>query len=341
MATTIFRVEKNKNFTVISNHHLRDKNLSLKAKGLLTLMLSFSDDWDYTLNGLVAISKDGIDATRTTLDELEKNGYLKRQRSRNALGQLQVTEYTVYEHPFTEENGAEFIPNNAQVGFSDVAENDQMGKSNMDKKSQMGKSNVDAENTQVGKSNVDKESQMGKSHIGKSIYGKSNTIKYFNNKITCNKNNYPSSNESSEIVAVPSSNDAQNDTIDRAQRRLEKRKFYTDLVKENIGYDTWVTGTNSEKDFITLVTEVILDVLCSDKETVTINQQQYFRTVVEAQLLKLDEENVAYVYDSINNSDKKILNIRSYILSALYNSLHGGDLYYRQWVKADESHNTA
>lgn len=314
MATTIFRVEKNKNFTVISNHHLRDKNLSLKAKGLLTLMLSFSDDWDYTLNGLVAISKDGIDATRTTLDELEKNGYLKRQRSRNALGQLQVTEYTVYEHPFTEENSAEFIHNNAQVGFSDVAENDQMGKFN-----------------------VDKKSQVGKSHIGKSYTGKSDTIKYSNNKITYDENNHLSSNESSGIVPAHSSNDTQMDTIDRAQRRLDKRKFYTDLVKENIGYDTWVAGTNSEKDFITLVVEVILDVLCSDKETITINQQQYFRTVVESQLLKLDEENVAYVYDSISNSNKKILNIRSYILSALYNSLNGSDIYYQQWVKSDQS----
>lgn len=337
MATTIFRVEKNKNFTVISNHHLRDKNLSLKAKGLLTLMLSFSDDWDYTLNGLVAISKDGIDATRTTLDELEKNGYLKRQRSRNALGQLQVTEYTVYEHPFTEENSAEFIHNNAQVGFSDVAENDQMGKSNVDKKSQMGKSNVDAENTHVGKSNVDDKSQVGKSHIGKSYTGKSDTIKYSNNKITYDENNHLSSNESSGIVPAHSSNDTQMDTIDRAQRRLDKRKFYTDLVKENIGYDTWVAGTNSEKDFITLVVEVILDVLCSDKETITINQQQYFRTVVESQLLKLDEENVAYVYDSISNSNKKILNIRSYILSALYNSLNGSDIYYQLWVKSDQS----
>lgn len=83
MATTVFRVEKNKNYTIISNHHLQDKNISLKAKGLLTLMLSLPPNWDMTLNGLVSLSGDGIDSVRSGIKELEKNGYLSRSRGRN------------------------------------------------------------------------------------------------------------------------------------------------------------------------------------------------------------------------------------------------------------------
>ena len=71
----VFRIEKTRDFTVMSNHHLRNPRLSLKAKGLLSLMLSLPEDWDYTTKGLAYICKDGIDAISTTLRELEEQGY--------------------------------------------------------------------------------------------------------------------------------------------------------------------------------------------------------------------------------------------------------------------------
>lgn len=101
MATTVFRVEHDKNFSIISNIHLRDKRLSAKAKGLLTIMLSLPSDWDMTLKGLVSLGSDGIDSVRSGIKELEENGYLVRHRGRNELGQLMTTEYTVYESPIT------------------------------------------------------------------------------------------------------------------------------------------------------------------------------------------------------------------------------------------------
>lgn len=97
MATTKFRIEKKHNYTVVSNYHLQDKNLTLKAKGLLTLMLSLPEDWDYTLKGLVNLSKDGIDGVRAAILELEQNGYLDRYRPRNNRGQILCTEYTIRE----------------------------------------------------------------------------------------------------------------------------------------------------------------------------------------------------------------------------------------------------
>ncbi len=96
---SIFRIEKDKNYTVMSNYHLRDKNLSLKAKGLLSLMLSLPDDWDYSLKGLVAICKEEKDAIRSMLDELKQYKYLKIEPDRHKSGRFQYI-YTIFEKPF-------------------------------------------------------------------------------------------------------------------------------------------------------------------------------------------------------------------------------------------------
>lgn len=96
---SVFRVEKSKDFTVMSNHHLRDKILSLKAKGLLSQMLSLPEDWDYTLKGLAAINRESIDAIRQAILELEDSGYVMRSRARDEKGCLRGTEYIIYERP--------------------------------------------------------------------------------------------------------------------------------------------------------------------------------------------------------------------------------------------------
>jgi DnaD/phage-associated family protein len=98
----VIRVEKTKNYTVMSNYHLRDKNLSLKAKGLLSFMLSLPEEWDYSVKGLVSCLKEGRDGVQAALMELEQCGYLKRERARTAEGRLSGAIYTVYEQPMTE-----------------------------------------------------------------------------------------------------------------------------------------------------------------------------------------------------------------------------------------------
>ena len=93
------RVEKTRNYTVMANHHLRNKALSLKAKGLLSYMLSLPEDWNYTLSGLATSCKDGLDSVRQAVSELETHGYVVRSRIRDARGRLRDTEYVVYESP--------------------------------------------------------------------------------------------------------------------------------------------------------------------------------------------------------------------------------------------------
>lgn len=123
MAT--IRVNKNKNYTVMSNYHLQDKNLSLKAKGILSLMLSLPDNWDYSIEGLATLSKDGKDSIITALHELEQNGYLVRTQNLNEKGQFNGYIYDIYEmkqtnteQPFTEKPNTEEptqINNNKEI----------------------------------------------------------------------------------------------------------------------------------------------------------------------------------------------------------------------------------
>lgn len=95
----VFRIEKTRDYTVMSNHHLRNTNLSLKAKGLLSLMLSLPENWDYTTKGLARICKDGVDSICAGVRELEEQGYVIRERVRNPNGQLGAIEYTILEQP--------------------------------------------------------------------------------------------------------------------------------------------------------------------------------------------------------------------------------------------------
>ena len=95
----VFRVERNSGYTVMSNHHLRNKELTLKAKGLLSQMLSLPEDWDYTLAGLSHINRESIDAIRTAVWELDKAGYILRRQGRDEKGKMTAIEYTIYEQP--------------------------------------------------------------------------------------------------------------------------------------------------------------------------------------------------------------------------------------------------
>ena len=95
----VFRIERTRDYTVMSNHHLRNANLSLKAKGLLSMMLSLPEDWNYTTRGLAKICKEGVDAIGAALRELEAAGYIVRHKMRDRQGRISDTEYVIYEQP--------------------------------------------------------------------------------------------------------------------------------------------------------------------------------------------------------------------------------------------------
>ena len=99
---SVIRINKTQDYTVMSNHHFRNKDMSLKAKGLLSMMLSLPNGWDYSVRGLSALNKDGEESINSAIKELEKFGYVKREQSHDASGKFCGYNYTVYESPYRE-----------------------------------------------------------------------------------------------------------------------------------------------------------------------------------------------------------------------------------------------
>jgi hypothetical protein len=120
---SVIRVNKTKNYTVLSNYHFKEKNMTLKAKGLLSLMLSLPDTWNYTVAGLVSLSKDGKDSVMSGLSELEKFGYLIRTQKTNEKGQFSGIEYHIYEQPQETNPIAENQISDNQTSENRISEN--------------------------------------------------------------------------------------------------------------------------------------------------------------------------------------------------------------------------
>ena len=139
----VFRIERTRDYTVMSNYHLRDGTLSLKAKGLLSMMLSLPDDWNYTTRGLAKICKEGVDAIGGALRELEKAGYIVRNQLRDKSGRIRDTEYVIYEQPHPKEPDTP-APDTAQPD----TENPYLDKPDTEKPAEL---NIDIQNTEKQK----------------------------------------------------------------------------------------------------------------------------------------------------------------------------------------------
>ena len=136
----VFRIERTRDYTVMSNHHLRNANLSLKAKGLLSMMLSLPEEWNYTTRGLAAICKEGVDAIGSALKELETAGYIVRRQLRGANGRITDTEYIIYEQP--QPKKLDMLPSDV---VSPDTENPDMVKPDTEKPAEL---NIEKSNTQ-------------------------------------------------------------------------------------------------------------------------------------------------------------------------------------------------
>ena len=145
----VFRVEKTRDYTVMANHHLRNTELSLKAKGLLSLMLSLPEGWDYTTKGLARICKDGVDSICAGVRELEDHGYVVRERIRNPNGQLGAIEYTILEQPRTSEPKREKPEQENPVQANPVSDYPVLGKPEQENPAQLNtyRKNKDESNT--------------------------------------------------------------------------------------------------------------------------------------------------------------------------------------------------
>lgn len=328
--STVFRVEKNGNYTVMANFHLKDRRLSYKAKGLLSEMLSLPPDWDYTLTGLAVIASDGLDSVRSAVRELEQYGYLIRCQSRDERGRMSVNEFVVYEDP--SENPA-YIPDNGKSNVESPVENVSSG-------SAKGNSPSLENPATVGKSNKARDFFDNPSTADPStdLPSSENPTTVSFNKLNKQVLNTHQSNHSINRRADARSEDR----IDRIFSQepdfsSEEREYYREIIKSNIEYDYFVENKDNPvvKVDIGKVNELValmVDVVCSKRRTIRVNGEDMPQEVVKKRFLELDSTHIDYVLDAMKANTSEVRNIRAYLVTALYNAPETIDSFYAAWV---------
>lgn len=222
---SVFRIEKNKNYTVMSNYHFKDKTITLKAKGLLSQMLSLPESWDYTLEGLAYINMEKIDAIRSAVRELERAGYILRSRVRDEKGHLRGNEYVIFEIPQTKP-----VPNEPALD-SPTLENPTLDKPMQGKPTLENPTQLNTEITNTNKSNNDliKYPSINQSEPERLMDRYNNTAELVKNNIEYDAliMNYDKA-VIDEIVTVM----AEVLTVDTPYYTIERKQYPTELVRQ-------------------------------------------------------------------------------------------------------------
>ena len=304
------RVERNKGYTVMSNFHLKDKTITLKSKGLLSMMLSLPDEWRYSTRGLAAICKEGVDAIGASLKELENAGYIIRNQIRGERGRIVETEYVIYEQPQNkpppEPPDLGTPPTPADSGFSPHT-----GFPYMD--------NPDTVNPDTESPDVENPAQY--------ITNKS-TKKIENNNLL----NTQSINQSLEVAPpLPCANAPPQ--RERQIDRMDEIAEYRSLIMENIEYEHLSKQYSHER--MDEIVEVIMDAVCTRKPYIRVDGDEKPAEIVKSRLLKLDPCHIEYVIERLDKNTSKVYNIKAYLLTTLYNAPVTIDHYYRAEVNHD------
>ena len=287
----VFRIEKTRDYTVMSNHHLRDKSLSLKAKGLLSLMLSLPEEWDYTTKGLARICKDGVDSICAGVRELEEHGYVIRQRVRNPNGQLGAIEYTILEQPRPPEPGKPEREN-------PVLDNPEQASPVLEEPEQGNPAQLNTNKSSKEKSKKDLSSTEG----------------------------------SNPVLSSPK---APRGSDGMGRDWMRERESYRELILENIEYDYLIQSHQLDRDRLDELVELMVDTVCSRRETIRIAGDDYPAEVVKSRFLKLDSSHIEYVLDRMRENTTYVRNIKKYLLAALYNAPATIGSYYTSLVSHD------
>jgi len=308
----IFRVEKTRDYTVMSNHHLKNIRISLRAKGLLSIMLSLPENWDYTLKGLARISLEGVDAIRMAIKELEAEGYIVRSRVRNEKGQLTESEYVIYEKPVSNP------PAQEEPVQEEPMQVEPMQVEPMQEKPML--ENPIQAKPILGEPTLEKSMQLNINILNTKLLN----TKLLNTKLL-------NTNISNPILSNPSTQ--QNSRDGNGLDRIAVRERYQSVILENLDYE--ILCQREDKERLDEIVELMLDTVCTSKNSVRIAGDDYPAEVVRSRLLKLSSEHIEYVFDAMKKNTTHVRNIRQYLLAALFNASATIDNYYFSLVNND------
>ena len=306
--STVFRVEKTGNFTVMSNTHLKDRRLSYKAKGLLSVILSLPPDWDYTITGLSVIAADGVDSVKTAIKELEQYGYVTRTQLRDELGRMAQNEYRVYEDPA---DNPDFVQPE-QVSPEKDAPDEKPSSSSPRKRSSFSVS-PSAENPSTVTPTADNTQADTIIKLNKNILNTDASIHSFT----------PAQAQESED---------RTESIDKGKNisftSVAERELYSEVIRENICYDEKYAHGIGDSQQVDELVSIMTDVVCSSSPTIRVNGEAVLHEVVKSRFLELTDEEIDYVLHALHHNSSRIGNMRSYLITTLYNSKSTVSNYY-------------
>ncbi|HMM07321.1 MAG TPA: DUF6017 domain-containing protein [Clostridiales bacterium] len=302
----VFRVEKTRDYTVMANHHLKNRALTLKAKGLLSLMLSLPEDWDYTLKGLSLISVEGIDAIREAVRELECAGYIIRSRERNGKGQLKGTEYVIYEKPHSSEAspGEEKPAQENPTLDNPTQEEPILGSPALAEPAQENPTQLNTKGLKIHPENTQIVNPHG-------------------------ANPYPS-NPNPSYRATGSERSPGWDEMG-----YDETARYRKMVRENLEYDLLVQDRKTNQERLDEIVDLIVETLCSTKPTICVSGDDYPASLVKEKLLRLTSTHMDYVFECLDKNTTYVRNIKKYLLATLFNAPSTIDSYYSALVNHD------
>ena len=301
----VFRVERTNNYTVMSNYHLRDKTISFKAKGLLSLMLSLPEDWDYTLAGLARISLEGKDAIRTAVVELEKAGYVQRRQTTDKAGKFGSNEYIIREYPASHESPPEGPSSASPLSGNPMTE-------------EPSTASTQTENpTQINKDPVKKEKKITDS-------------------VSIESFPFPSSPPTTSTPAAVQPPEAKGRKRSRSSGMSQgEMDAYRGLIRENIGYDDFVREHPYDAAQLDEMVELMVESVCSKKKNIRVAGNDFPQAVVKSRLLKLDSEHIRFVFDCLRENTTQVRNMKQYLLTVLYNAPATIENHYAAQVNHD------
>ena len=294
-----FRVNKTKDYTIMANHHLKNRDLSLKAKGLLSVMLSLPEDWHFTVHGLVSICKEGRDSISGAVRELEEAGYIVRHRLRDKEGHINGLEYIIYETPQKPEgNGPDGgkAPAEPEDDMEEAEAAEEMTAIPAEK----------APRTEAPRSDC----PITENPLSVRPMSERPSLLLNTNRVNTKE---PKTKSLITQVANPSypsylSYQGEQDKVEQVRQEVRQQVCYN-VLEQSV-----------DQELLDELVGLIVETLCDKAQTIRIGSHDYPAELVQERMRQIDSFCLEYVCACLRKSNPSIRNIKQYLLMALFNA---------------------
>ena len=288
-----FRVNKTKDYTIMANHHLKNRDLSLKAKVLLSVMLSLPEDWHFTVHGLVSICKEGRDSISGAVRELEEAGYIVRHRLRDKEGHINGLEYIIYETPQKPENSG---PDGGKTPVE-----------------------VEADTEEAEATEEVATPSMTESHMASPVTENPLSVRPMSERpsVLLNTNRVKTKEPKTKSLITQVANPSYPSYLSH-QGEQDKVEQVCQEVRQQVCYD--VLEQSVDQELLDELVGLIVETLCDKAQVIRIGSHDYPAELVQERMRQIDSFCLEYVCACLRKSNPSIRNIKQYLLMALFNA---------------------